>query len=141
MKQLISVLLSLFMIIGSGITAYADPEEDTPVDIEITEEYQYTNRISSSLSISNYTATCTSIVRGFSGLADKITITQTLQKQNGSSWSYVTSWNKTYNTWLGTFVNTKSSLSSGTYRVKTVAKVYSGSDYETITVYSSTASC
>ena len=85
MKQLISVLLSLFMIIGSGITAYADPEEDTPVDIEITEEYQYTNRISSSLSISNYTATCTSIVRGFSGLADKITITQTLQKQNGSS--------------------------------------------------------
>ena len=36
---------------------------------------------------------------------------------------------------------TKSGLSSGTYRLKTVAKVYSGNNYETITVYSYTASC
>ena len=35
----------------------------------------------------------------------------------------------------------KESLSSGTYRVKTVAKVYNGSAYETITIYSKTASC
>ena len=97
--------------------------------------------VTSSLSISGKKASCVSIVHGFSGLATKVVITQTLQKQNGSTWTYVSSWNKTFNTWLGSLSNSKSSLSSGTYRLKTVAKVYSGNNYETITVYSSTASC
>ena len=141
MRRIIAILLSLMMATGMGITAFADPEEETPIDIGIIEDYQYTNSISSDMSISNNTASCKSVVRGFSGLANKVVITQTLQKKNGNSWTYVTSWSKTFNSWLAIYTTSKSSLSSGTYRLKTVAKIYSGNNYETITVYSRTASC
>ena len=141
MKRIIAILLSLLMATGMCITAFAEPGEETPIDIEIIEEYQYTNSISSDMSISNNTASCKSVVRGFSGLATKVVIKQTLQKKSGNSWINVTSWNKTFNSWLAIYTTSKSSLSSGTYRLKTVAKVYSGNSYETITVYSSTASC
>ena len=129
MKRIIVILLSLLMAIGMGITAFADPEEETPIDIGIIEEYQYTNSISSDMSISNNTASCKSVVRGFSGLATKIIITQTLQQSfDGYSWYYVDSWNKTFYSWYAIYTTSKSSLSSGTYRLKTVAKVYSGND-------------
>ncbi|WP_410068679.1 hypothetical protein [Ruminococcus sp.] len=93
------------------------------------------------MSISNKTATCKSTVRGISGTTTKIVITQTLQKKNGSSWNKYSSWTKTFNSWYAIYSNSKESLSSGTYRVKTVAKVYNGSAYETITIYSKTVSC
>ncbi len=141
MRRIIAIMLSFVMTLGMSTTAFADPEEETPVVIEITEDYLYTNKISSDLSISNHTATCKSVVRGDSSLATKVVITQTLQKKNGNSWTYVTSWSKTFNTWYAIYTTSKSSLSSGTYRLKTVAKVYSGNNYETITVYSRTASC
>ena len=141
MRRIIAILLSFAMTLGMCITAYANPEEELPVDIEIIDEYQYTNAISSDLSISSNTATCKSVVRGDSSLVTKIVVTQTLQKKSGSTWTYVTSWSKTFNTWYAVYTTSKSSLSSGTYRLKTVAKVYSGNSYETITVYSRTASC
>ena len=141
MKRLIAFLLSLIMTMGMCISAYASPEEETHIDIEIIEDYQYTANITSVMSISNNTASCKSNVRGFSGLATKVVVTQTLQKKSGNSWTNVTSWSKTFNSWLAIYTTTKSSLSSGTYRLKTVAKVYSGNSYETITVYSKTASC
>ena len=141
MKRIFAILLSIVMSLGMGFSAYALPEEETPIDIEFVDEYSYTDKISSDMSISNNTATCKSVVRGDTSLATKIVITQTLQKKNGNSWTYVTSWSKTYNTWYAIYTTSKSSLSSGTYRLKTVAKVYSGNNYETITVYSYTASC
>ena len=141
MKRIFAILLSIVMSLGMGFSAYALPEEETPIDIEFVDEYSYTDKISSDMSISNNTATCKSVVRGDTSLATKIVITQTLQKKNGNSWTYVTSWSKTYNTWYAIYTTSKSSLSSGTYRLKTVAKVYSGNNYETITVYSGTASC
>ncbi len=141
MKRIFAILLSIVMSLGMGFSAYALPEEETPIDIEFVDEYSYTDKISSDMSISNNTATCKSVVRGDTSLATKIVITQTLQKKNGNSWTYVTSWSKTYNTWYAIYTTSKSSLSSGTYRLKTVAKVYSGNNYETITVYSRTASC
>ncbi|MBQ8966958.1 hypothetical protein [Ruminococcus sp.] len=141
MKRILAILLSFVMSLGMGISAYALPEEETPIDIEFVDEYSYTDKISSDMSISNNTATCKSVVRGDTSLATKIVITQTLQKKNGNSWTNVTSWSKTFNTWYAMYSNSKSSLNSGTYRLKTVAKVYSGNNYETITVYSRTASC
>ncbi|WP_028510138.1 hypothetical protein [Ruminococcus sp. NK3A76] len=101
MRRIIAILLSLVMTLGMGITAYADPEEDTPVDVEIIEDYQYTNKISSDMSISNNTASCKSVVRGDSSLATKVVITQTLQKKSGNSWTYVTSWSKTFSSCTG----------------------------------------
>lgn len=142
MRRIIAILLSFVMTLGMGITAFAEPEEETPIDIGIIEEYQYTNKISSDLSISNHTATCKSVVRGDSSLATKVVVTQTLQETfDGCTWYYIDSWSKTFNSWYAIYTTSKSSLSSGTYRLKSVAKVYSGSNYETITVYSRTATC
>lgn len=124
-----------------SLTAFAEPELQTPSDDDISVCYLYTDKISGTLSISNKAATCKSTVRGISGTTTKIVITQTLQKKNGSSWNKYSSWTKTFNTNTTVYLTSKSSLSSGTYRLKTIAKVYSGSDYETITIYSKTASC
>lgn len=141
MKKVLSVLLATVLSITTSISALADPEPDTPAEPELIEEYQYTSSISNDLSISNYTASCLSTVFGFSGLATKIEVKQTLQRQIGSSWDYVASWDKTFNSWYAIYNTTKSSLVSGTYRLRTIAKVYSGSNYETIKVFSYTVTC
>lgn len=38
-------------------------------------------------------------------------------------------------------MNSKGSLESGTYRIKTIATVYKDSAYETITAYSTEVTC
>lgn len=99
--------------------------------------YSYTSECSSTLSISGTTATCKSSVTGYYNETTKIVITQTLQKKNSSGdWDDVCSWNGTIYSFQGSLTNTKSSLSSGTYRLKTVATVYAGTANETITKYS-----
>ena len=141
MKKVISTIISVVIMLCLSLTAFAEPELQTPSDDDISVCYLYTDKISGTLSISNKAATCKSTVRGISGTTAKIVITLTLQKKNGSSWNKYSSWTKTFNSWYAIYSNSKESLSSGTYRVKTVAKVYNGSAYETITIYSKTASC
>ena len=141
MKRLISFALVALLALHSSFIVLAYPDPEIPVEPEIVEEYQYTSSISSSLYISNKSASCQSTVYGFSNMATKVNITHTLQKKSGSSWNFVTSWTKNFNTWYGILTTSKSNLSSGTYRLKTVAKVYKGNSYETITVYSNTYSC
>ena len=136
MRRIIAIMLSFVMTLGMSTTAFADPEAETPVGIEITEDYLYTNKISSDLSISNHTATCKSVVRGDSSVVTKVEVTHTLQKQIYGYWSDIESWSKTVNTWYVIYTTSRSNLSAGMFRLKTVAKVYSGSNYETITVYS-----
>ena len=140
MKRLMSLAMTILLALNTSLVVLADPDPEVPVEPGIIEEYQYTSSISSSLYISNKSASCQSTVYGFSNLATRVEITQTLQKKSGNSWNFYTSWVKNYYTWYGMLTTTKSGL-SGTYRLKTVAKVYSGNNYETITVYSYTASC
>ena len=139
MKKIVSFALAALLALNTSLIVSADPE--TPAEPGIIEEYQYTSSISSDLYISNNTADCRSTVIGYSNTATRVEITQTLQKKSGNSWNFYTSWVKNYYTWYGMLTTTKSGLSSGTYRLKTVAKVYSGNSYETITVYSSTRTC
>lgn len=141
MKKVISTIISVVIMLCLSLTAFAEPELQTPSDTDISVCYLYTDKISGTLSISNKTATCKSTVRGISGSTTKIVITQTLQKKSGSSWNKDSSWSKTYNSWYAIYTNSKESLSSGTYRVKTVAKVYCGTNYETITAYGNEVSC
>lgn len=111
---------------------------NTVFAVEITPYWSYTSTCSSTLSISGKTATCTSKATGYSGTTTKIVISQTLQKKTSSnSWSEVDSWSETYNSFVGTATNYSYNLSSGTYRLKSVFTVYSGSKCETITKYSS----
>lgn len=141
MKRITSLVLAALLALNTSFMVSADPVPETPAEPEIIEEYQYTSSISSNLYISNNTATCESKVIGFSNTVTRIEITQTLQKKSGNSWNFYTSWVKNYYNWYGILSTTKTGLSSGTYRLKTVAKVYSGNSYETITIYSSTRTC
>ncbi len=140
MKRILSVLIAMTVILSCSINASALIKDEF-VDEEVVLRYQYATNVLSSISISSKTATCKSTVVGQSGVATKIVITQYLQKKSGSDWNNVQSWTKTFNQASAIYTNKKSSLSSGTYRTRTVAKVYSGNNYETIKQNSSTATC
>lgn len=141
MKKIISAFLSLVLVFNSGSAVFAEGGYDTPEEEITTEDYLYTYSISNSLSITNHTASCMSTVLGYPELTTKIRIEQILQKKNGSSWSNKVYFINTYNTYIAIYSTQKSDLQSGTYRLKTIAKVYSGDDYETITKYSNTCTC
>ena len=67
----------------------------------------------------------------------KIEATQYLEKKVLLWWSEVDSWNKTVNSNSLNMSNTKYNVGSGTYRLRTVFKVYSGSNSEEIEKISS----
>ena len=110
----------------------------TRVSAETVSPYSlYTKTTSSDLSVSGSTATCESEAVGYSGTTTKIVMNQTLQKKSFfGSWNEVASWSEIDTGYHGYASNTKSSLSGGTYRLKTVFTVYAGSNSEEITVYS-----
>lgn len=111
---------------------------NTVFAVEITPYWSYTSTCSSTLSISGRTATCTSKATGYLGTTTKIVISQTLQKEVSSNkWSEIESWSETVNSFVGSATNYSYNLSNGTYRLKSVFTVYSGSKHETITKYSS----
>ena len=130
MKKIFSVFLAVIMAVScfSGIVCAEG----------ITPRYVYTNECSSSLTISGSKATCESNASGYYGETTKIVIEQTLQKYNNSTgkWTSVATWSETDIGYNGSASNTKSGLSSGSYRLKSVFSVYAGVNYEQITVYS-----
>ena len=140
MKKLLVIFLAVVTLLSCSANALALGETEN-INDEIDLCYLYTNGVTSLISIKSKKATCTSKVIGLSGITTKIVITQRLQKKNGDSWSNVKSWTKTYNQASAVYVNKKGSLASGTYRTRTIAKVYKGSAYETIKVNSSTTTC
>ena len=126
---LCAVVISTSFAVGNAASAAVIPS-DAPA-------YSYTSECSSALSVSGTTATCDSSVTGYYNETTKIVIAQTLQKKNSSgNWDDVCSWGSIINYFADSLTNTKSSLSSGTYRLKTTAVVYAGSAHETITKYS-----
>ena len=140
MKKLVSILCaSLLCVSGSSIYASAEGNE-TPPDDPIVSEYLYTNSISSTLSINTSgSATGTSSVFGSSSLVTQIVVHQYLQKKNGSDWDTIDSWSSTRYTWYNECSFPYTITSSGEYRIRTVADVYSGNDYETVSSNSKTS--
>lgn len=140
MKKFIYLALTAILTCCITVSVFAS-FEDVAITDKVDARYAYTNKITSIVSISSKNATCKSTVQGSSKTVTRIVVKQTLQYKSGTKWLDVTSWVKTVNTFSLRFNNTKYNIGSGTYRVKTVAKVYKGSAYETITIYSKTASC
>ena len=140
MKRILALILTITIMCGLSTTALS-LERSTNNQGEIGLYYLYTTNVSSDISISSKKATCKSTVVGQSGVTTKIVITQRLQKKVDGSWTNVKSWTNTYNQTSAVFTNTKASLASGTYRTRTIAKVYKGSDYETIYANSVTTTC
>lgn len=127
-KRIAVVLLTIFIICCFCTMVFAGT---------LTPRYMYTSSIRSSLTISGSTATCTSEVKGYLGETTKIVIEQVLEKEvSPDNWDEVDSWTNTVNSYRSSFTNTKTGLSSGTYRVTTISKVYVGESFEQITTYS-----
>ncbi|MBR1864152.1 MAG: hypothetical protein IJ806_08720 [Ruminococcus sp.] len=140
LRKVFSLVSALALIATMSFSVSAN-EFDTIIDDgPIIEEYSYTSSATIGFGIVNKQATCDCSLIGYSGTTTKITVTQTLQRKDGNSWYDVTSWSDTFYNWYCNFANT-TTLPSGTYRHKTVFKVYSGSSYETITLYSVEDSC
>ncbi len=138
-RKSIALLLSAVMMFSSAsISASAETATYASND-EIALLYEYANSVKSLLYISSNTAECTSNCTGTSDIVN-ISVEQTLQSFWGLwIWNDVdgANWTKTSN---GSYIyatNSKSGLSSGTYRVKSVFTLTSSSGKtETITIYS-----
>lgn len=133
---LVLTVVSLFMSVAIPVSA---EEIDSIVVEEISPAYEIASNPSSLLSISGQTAYCTSKTGGVNAVS--ITVNQTLEKYSGwfAIWNAVdnASWTETIDKSAISVVNTKSGLSSGTYRLKSVFTLKSASGKtETITVYS-----
>lgn len=96
----------------------------------------YGSEARSYLSLNDTTATCKSTFPT-EPTVKSITITQTLEKSTLWWWDEINTWERTFNQSSATYTNSRSSLSSGTYRVKSVFTVTAtNGSAETITVYS-----
>lgn len=136
-KILAIVLTALCLFATVGTVACADAVSN-PDDV-ISPAYEYADSVSSRLYISEQTATCRSDADGCNVVS--ITVEQTLEKHSGWFWIWNSvdgaSWTKTVSTNTIRLSNTKTGLSSGTYRLKSVFTLTSSSGKtETITVYS-----
>lgn len=136
-KILAIVLTALCLFAAVGTVACADAVSN-PDDV-ISPAYEYADSVSSRLYISEQTATCRSDADGCNVVS--ITVEQTLEKHSGWFWIWNSvdgaNWTKTVNLNSISMSNSKSGLSSGTYRLKSVFTLTSSSGKtETITVYS-----
>ena len=103
----------------------------------ITPQYTYINSASSLLTISDGTATIKgSVQKTPSG--KNISLTCTLQKKSGSTWTNVKSWSDSSTTDPSVYISEKYTVSKGEYRVKTNYSVSGTNGTESGTVYSKT---
>ncbi len=134
MKKFVSCLAAVLMccLIG-GLTLSAAVIPDGGIASPC---YSYTDRLTTTLSISNGKASCRTTIYGISGTTTKIVVTQYLEKKNGKSWDEVTSWTDTFNSWWCNDTNSYTVTESGTYRLRSEATVYSGSKSEDVDITS-----
>ncbi len=137
-KKFLSAALTVVCLCTTpAMTAFAeDPCPHVQSDISLAYEIALTP--SSKLAINGTTATCISTTDGENTVS--ITVTQTLQKRVFLwIWGDVddASWSKTVNRSSISLSNTKSGLSNGTYRVKSVFELTdTNGKAETVTIYS-----
>ncbi len=135
MKKVISMLMCLLLCFLFPITSSAE----TVSHNGFQPYYEKASEAKSELIINGTTATCKSTLRGGPDVT-KIVAVQTLEKQ-GFLWSWDTyddtEWTKTVYSNTLTMSNTKTGLSGGKYRLKTVFTLTDKQNKtETITVYS-----
>ncbi len=134
-KRIISLLCAFTIISSFNMIECVSAAVVQPV----APAYSYTYECSSELSVSGTTLTCTSYLAGYYNITDKIVVYQYLQRKNASNeWVTIYSWYNVINNHIGSVINYRYSVASGSYRLKTTFDVYSGTNYETITKYSKT---
>ena len=138
-RILASVLTVACLFTCFTATASAQATSTYAADPGISPLYDIATSVSSNIMFIGTMAECVSQGSGFNTV--KITVVQTLQKYSGWFWIWddVASWTKTVNSSSINFGNTKSGLTSGKYRVKSVFTLTNTSGKtETLTIYSET---
>ncbi len=132
MNRLICLILATVLSMSAfAVSASAYNEQNTVLAETVKPMYLYTNLVSTYLYINGSNAACTSTVRGKS-TATKIEATQYLEKKVLWWWNEVEHWDKTVNDNYLNMNNSNDNLESGTYRVRTVATVYNGTNSELV---------
>ena len=143
-KKMVSIILCLIMA-ASAITASAASSDSAQSEVGTTSDtsngdfsvfFAYTAVNQTTITIDSGTATCDAYLGGYAGITTSISITMTLQKKVLLWWNTVETWTMSVDDWSANLTRTHTGLGSGTYRVKAVYVVYSGSNSETITSYS-----
>ncbi len=137
-KFFVSVLSVLYLCISLSVPTFA-AETHGYENETITPMYEIATETTSRLDISANTAYCTS--RSTANDAVSISVEQTLEKYSGLLWIWNevdgATWSNSVNQNSITVYNSKSGLSSGKYRLKSVFTLRNSSgETETITVYS-----
>ena len=129
-RSLISFMMSLVLLLSVSVWGGATVSaEATPVQPRLS----YTNYTFTGLDITTSgVAYCLADVEGYDGITTKVHIKMTLQKHTVLWWSNQETWEGTFYDVVGT-LNEVVSVGKGTYRVKAVYTVYSGSASEEIT--------
>lgn len=134
MKRKIVCLFLCAVLFCIPLTAHAAlPETETPLQ----PQWDTTATCNALLTIdSSKNASCKTNICGDATYTDKIEITMNLQKKVLGIWANQETWTTTVESFETLFVKT-TTVSSGTYRVKSECEVYSGTLCDEITVYSS----
>lgn len=122
------IILTLLLNLNFIVSAYESNDEIENNNISVF--YEKNRIITSEIEISSKTAICKSTI--FLDSSQKISVTQYLQRKNGDNWETVDSWSKTQSCKKLTFENKRSYLIAGTYRTRTIAKIFTGSNYEKV---------
>lgn len=135
MKKTIALILSIVFVLSSLSTAFAE-EVTVPEDEPIVEDYIDLSRITVSLQTNGNTASCYGSARTIVS-TDSIHMWMYLQKQTSNGWTTVYSWYE-QDVHLAVLDESRSGLSSGTYRLRLYVKVYDANGYfvESANVYS-----
>lgn len=110
-------IVTVFPVYGSTgelTLAFADVTDSNP-DYGIMPAYEYTANINAALSFSGNNALCSGKLTPCT--TDNTSITVTLYRQNGSSWSYVASWTGKGSNGNVAIASGSASVGSGTYKV------------------------
>ena len=133
--KVIRKVIVIMIIAGLFSSTYASTSD---VDSEMSKS-TYFRTCNVTLGISNGKATAKTDAKCLSGVT-KITIKMHLQKKVSGTWTNLASWSGTKNDVNYSLTKTKS-ITSGTYRVKSVVSAYKGTACETVTRYSSIKTC
>lgn len=138
-RMIASALSAVLLCTGLGMTASAETISTYSFAGSVSPLYEIAASAYSELIITGTTAECKSKASGDN--TAKITVVQTLEKYSGWFWIWNevdgASWTKNANSDYINFVNTKSGLASGKYRLKSVFTLTDNNGKtETITVYS-----
>lgn len=127
-------------LVTTPAASAAQPPQDTPVFEEIVPYSLYIKNQGCDLMISDRTAFIEGWVSGQTGRSTECEVRVELQQKSGSfAWILVDSWTDRQDGTRASVSETVSVTPGETYRVKAVVTVWAGSQSETATIYSETA--